>query len=662
MSKQEYTEKTYSFYQLLSDYKIEIPIIQRDYAQGRDDKSEIRNSFLSALLESMQLGRPRLKLDFIYGSIVNGCFQPLDGQQRLTTLFLLHWFAALKENTINLETKELLSRFTYETRISSRDFCSALINNSIEYNDFSMCKMSASIINSPWFFLSWKKDPTISAMLRTIDDIYDKFSGIEGLWDMLCSEHSPIYFYFVQLENIGLTDDLYIKMNARGKLLSPFENFKASLQKLVQDRKWERSMGHKDRFSFRIDTQWVDLFWDNFKIGNNVDDPLMRFMSTIIMIKLASEKVIEDRVGWIKKLHDDYNNLRVILITQDSYGYLYKCFELYNQRLEELKSVVLDFPLWRHSPSGNFLSHIANPSHTASYSHKVLFFAQTEYLLKNLTFNVDKYKDWMRVVRNIVARGNVEASGKRADITRSPEAFDSAITLVAELAKGCDDIYLYLAKVGDISSSFAKNQIEEEKFKAKLMYVDKEYRELIWRLEDTDLLMGRIDFAFYCMSGYQAGNIASVDQSKLSAIAEVIGKYFSKDGDISPNLRRALLTIEYNGEYKYYNYWRSFWSVGAATKHCLINGFRELEYCIAHDSCREYLKKLVNQLSTQTLENLIASFVPPADMPNWQIKLIKEPEHLNVKFSNFIAIPDDDSCCYLLRSKRPRELEGNTRS
>ena len=46
-------------------------------------------------------------------------------------------------------------------------------------------------------------------------------------------------------------------------------------------------------------------------------------------------------------------------------------------------------------------------------------------------------------------------------------------------------------------------------------------------------------------------------------------------------------------------------------------------------------------------------------MPKWKIKLIKDKQRLDSKFSNFIAIPADNSCCYLLKSKRPRELKGN---
>jgi Protein of unknown function DUF262 len=70
---------------------IEIPKFQRDYAQGRHDPgvTDIRSAFLDALHEALTDGDP-LGLDFVYGDIDNGVLRPLDGQQRLTTLFLVH--------------------------------------------------------------------------------------------------------------------------------------------------------------------------------------------------------------------------------------------------------------------------------------------------------------------------------------------------------------------------------------------------------------------------------------------------------------------------------------------------------------------------------------------------------------------------------------------
>ena len=118
----------YTFWELISKYRIEIPKIQRDYAQGREDKDieKIADKFLKDLRNSI-INSKQLNLDFVYGKVENDILIPLDGQQRLTTLFLIHWYLALKESKLTVEIKSILLRFTYETRISSQDFCKKLV-------------------------------------------------------------------------------------------------------------------------------------------------------------------------------------------------------------------------------------------------------------------------------------------------------------------------------------------------------------------------------------------------------------------------------------------------------------------------------------------------------------------------------------------------------
>ena len=64
--------------------KIIIPIIQRDYAQGRRDPDidRVRSRFLNSLYEAVS--NEPITLDFVYGDIdANGVMTPLDAQQRL---------------------------------------------------------------------------------------------------------------------------------------------------------------------------------------------------------------------------------------------------------------------------------------------------------------------------------------------------------------------------------------------------------------------------------------------------------------------------------------------------------------------------------------------------------------------------------------------------
>src|ERR1700761_5882844 len=88
--------------ELLIKHKIVVPQIQRDYAQGRDSELDLRKGFIKKIKEVLNLGASTLNLDFIYGytentGVQSSVFIPLDGQQRLTTLWLLHWYLAPRE-------------------------------------------------------------------------------------------------------------------------------------------------------------------------------------------------------------------------------------------------------------------------------------------------------------------------------------------------------------------------------------------------------------------------------------------------------------------------------------------------------------------------------------------------------------------------------------
>jgi len=665
MTNNTYKGKIIGFSELLQTEKIEIPIIQRDYAQGRIDKSEIRENFLRALLICINSSNP-IKLDFIYGSKVSGDFQPLDGQQRLTTLFLLHWYAATKDNIEVENYQYLLTNFSYETRITSRDFCSALINNKIEINENTQ-KASDKIIDSNWFFLSWKKDPTIDSMLRTIDDIHKIFFSITSLWEKLTNKPSLISFYYVELENIGLTDDLYIKMNARGKLLTSFENFKASFQKQIEEQKWEDNKSIHDSFALKIDTVWTDYFWHHFKKSNTIDDALMRLIATVAMIRQTIERTLtkaDERALLVTKLQEEPNSVKPENFTKSGFEFLISYFDLYDSLFKLELKLNLHFPMWRHTPKKSILSEIVFDENTystvqvnsATYSQKVLFFAQSEYLRRNELFDQIKFQDWMRVVRNIVSRGDIDKDGNRPDIVRSPQTFDGVINLINELAEFSDDIYAKLAVSEPLKSQFAKEQIEEERKKSKLIQYNPELKKEIFELEDNELLRGRIDFIFYCMS--YNNNPEAFNLDLFVKLKNVFHKYFSSENGLNNDLRRAFLTIGINGNYEFYNYWWSYWHTVGATKRRLFDRFRELEYFIYCDQ-REYFKKLIIKLIDKDLIQIAVDFIPSNGFPNWKIRLIKEPNLLDeMGKSNYIAIEDDNKACWLLKSKRPRDTEG----
>ena len=265
----------------------------------------------------------------------------------------------------------------------------------------------------------------------------------------------------------------------------------------------------------------------------------------------------------------------------------------------------------------------------------------------------------MRVVRNIVSRADLTADGKRSDIVRSPETFYGAINLVNELAAGSGDIYAYLS-VNSVSSSFAREQVKEEIIKSKIVTNTPDNKELIHKTEDNELLRGRITFTLEC-ANYK-NRIDEIDFDLLAKVQTVFENYFNKELESSnlefDKLRRALLTIEVNGSYCYYNYWWSYWYAGDAEKRKLFPLYRELEYFIGLPYFNQYFKKLVMLLTTQTYDEILANFSKPDNMANWQFRLIKEEKLLFNCNSKYIAIPQDNSCCFLLKGKRPSDTEG----
>lgn len=310
--------KAISFWNFLKENTIEIPIIQRDYAQGRLGKENLRKNFLKDLKNALG-GGETMKLDFVYGSMENGNLNPLDGQQRLTTLWLLHWYVALRAGELSEDNCKIFRKFTYETRISSREFCQNLCVPEY-FQNFDGKDIVGFIAKQTWFYSAWKQDPTVQSMLRMlggakiadkkgediIDGIEELFQetdedGFKSYWEKL-TQKEVIVFYHLPLKDFGLSDDLYIKMNARGKQLTSFENFKADLIGYITKRaedesleesvrvEWKKLLDPKSGIPIMLDTEWTDIFWKNKSYDNRMDEIYFAFLNRFFWNELFVAK------------------------------------------------------------------------------------------------------------------------------------------------------------------------------------------------------------------------------------------------------------------------------------------------------------------------------------------------------------------------------------
>lgn len=474
----------YTFWNLLKEYSIEIPIIQRDYAQGRtsDNATIIREELLDAIYQALTEQEP-LEFDFVYGTVEGDILYPLDGQQRLTTFFLLHWYIAQKEQHMDEATK-LLAKFSYTTRTSSRDFCKMLTQ--IDYRPERDVSVSEFIKDENGYFRAWDTDPTISHMLTMLDSIHDKFYDTEGLYENLTSEDCLLTFNYLPMEHYALTDELYIKMNARGKALSLFENFKA---KFIQHLK-QAELPY-EHFEERIDKEWTDLLWDYRDDDNTIDKQFMNlFCFFTEMQYLESEEPQEGDSPYstrkIRPLISYYD-------TEDVVDYLYKLFDLWKSKKQavEFQEMILSTEREKgkvrifDASSVDIFSAIINGEYVTLANKIILYSIMRRLIEVGEEDSLDSFRDYIRLVRNFLLNTRQFIRKKctyTLDLRYGRHAIPIMRHYINELVLS-DDPYQTLLDAD--FEGINMDILARERQKATLIKNKKKTKELIFALEDS---------------------------------------------------------------------------------------------------------------------------------------------------------------------------------
>jgi len=223
----QYTQIPSNLFALLSRYRVIIPGIQRHYVQGADnpEAKSIRENFINEIFSIIETGN-KLNLHFIYGPInTDGedSFVPVDGQQRLTTLWLIARYASEGlEESARKDVLKLLARFSYADRIHATRFCRALSSNDSHWDINN--KPSTDIIEQPWFWDYWKEDETVSSMLRMLSTIHEVWKKHSLESNQVLEALAERINFELKIDSFG--DDIYMKMNARGLQLTQWENFR----------------------------------------------------------------------------------------------------------------------------------------------------------------------------------------------------------------------------------------------------------------------------------------------------------------------------------------------------------------------------------------------------------------------------------------------------
>ena len=478
--------------------EIVIPIIQRDYAQGRQSEEGIRNEFLDALYSALSsfdadTKHPRnpVTLDFVYGDITeSGDFIPLDGQQRLTTLFLLSWYASRKEG-VHANQCQHLKHFHYKTRPSAEAFCECLV----EYRTANWEKeLSRQIRDEAWFPSSWNHDATISSMLVMLDAIQAKFKDVKDLWNAL--ESGAISFYFLPISKMGLTDDIYIRMNSRGKPLTEFEHFKALLLSGLRVRVGEDLA---KRIGVCLDQKWTDLLWPYARRTDDslVDRPFLRYFKFVCRI-LCHRKYA--RGGSLQQASfETMNNWGALRLLREFFLdaseinenalMLEKCFNCWCG--EDPEQWCARFVSKCHE-SGKILADTPDRfgkcvlDDKLSLGDMTLLYALVSYRMEreSLGLSDEQFAVRLRMIWNLIRNSVVEL----ADSARG----NNRLRMGPVFAQ-VDAILRTGLPLEECAPSFNASQLLEERDKHAWLVDHADQSESLWRLEDHPLLLGRVD-------------------------------------------------------------------------------------------------------------------------------------------------------------------------
>lgn len=497
-----------------------IPALQRDYVQGGRDY--IIKPFLDQLLAALKDER-KVDLNYLYGAMEKGKgFVPIDGQQRLITLWLLNLYIYTK----------IGKNYPVELKFASREFAnefSSKLKANLKFYIKSK-DLKNEIIDSPWFISGWQYDITVANMLKTLDYIsqkeIDDFSNY--------NKYENITFSFLDMDEKGLTDDIYVKMNGRGRPLSYFENLKSWMDEQVSNKS-EAADKNEENWQIKMDNKWTDFFWKNRNQNQEhpeeIDDEQQRLFYTLILLYWTQQennfsKKIEER---FKDKSVDKDSLMKYCNLDEKIFSFDKVQETVFKSLRESKQLI---PLYwieklnlfedgtfkfiedaldclYEIDTNNLLNSELNlflnerkkdEKRSVSYMYQIAMESATyektiPYLFvlintpkKYIEIGNTSFEQWIRMFRNLIENTTIT----KDNISK----ICACIRDITEIAEKSDkDFYNAIVDTKtryDTLEGFSKSQLSEEYQKAVKIIENQEWENEIKDAEEYKLLKGKI--------------------------------------------------------------------------------------------------------------------------------------------------------------------------
>lgn len=683
-----------SFYKAFKDKTIVIPTIQREYVQPLSET--VLAGFVDTLIKAYtvndesEITKSHKDLNYIYGigNIQDEEFEPIDGQQRLTTLWLIHLLIASR-NGISLPIS-----LDYQTREASSNFCKVLATNAEEVLATDKIP-SKEILDAKWFIGLWEHDITVASILKALDMIHEKINRtmvpVELIWNNMTNSN-VVSFAFHSTVDLG--DDVYVKMNSRGKPLSSFENLKSWLDdKLVSliDRGFSFKEYDDDFLSSwrqNIDNDWMELFWRNRNKNDvfpeEIDDEQLRLFYNIAYFTWAIKNPKERRemisnpddikelMALLKSDEDSLVSIilskvrrsnvdlplfildKVDLFNEEFFGNAFtilnglisyekqinECVQI-NPKQDVINEVCEKINFWAYPETKRPISFMCQLLMSESNEYvdynKMALAAALSYYASN-SYNKASIVEWMRCARNIIYNSDVNG-----------DSIHNILKALKKWSLQCKNLSINeLIKHFSNETGIDQKQIYEEKEKIVLKEnYDGALIKTINSLENHNFFMGRIQYLVKLAESEFSEDFKENFASKFIKFADLLNNLFGDNGPKFDGnqdkylIHRAILSLS--------NYYGMGYEYGGKGKWCLLKSKQDWKKYLEDfefDNQSEPaphnigLTRLLTRL--KNLENINGEYlkslidVNKQEVTDWRYYLIEYPSMWNYMGYNII--------------------------
>ena len=514
------------FKKLINDYIIYVPEFQRNYLQGDDSNESIkykRDRLLDDIFNCIESQSKSMDLGFIYGRVEESykgkLFYPYDGQQRLTTLYFLYLLIYFKFNKYD-EIYSIKEKLSYQTRISTNRFIESFLSWILDskekdniYNDFwnkDGKDLKGFIINQDWFMMTeWNYDVSIINMLSIIVEISGRIkknlgdkTGIDNFIDK--DENNPFQFDFIYVDDISKSDDLYIKINARGKALAPFENLKSDI-----DEYWN----NEDKT--KLDAEWTEYVWNQLDVNDknkekSFDNSFYNLLSNIFYLQYLvgldrnniNDKKLSEIENKYKKGIVDKEWITPKLCCDSPYQMISSFLDAMTGPFKSIKDEQIESVNRKIFGLGDY----QNNNGQNKMERADLFEIFVYYYSVSSLFNKNdmEFTDKRNLLNEIETVTNRIIENQRPYLdspTYLVKALKSVKVLIDNSIKSHGVYKFFLSIDNDkkelIRNGLMKEQVEEEILKAKLIDKDSRYVDLFDKSYKELKNKGQLGFIFY---------------------------------------------------------------------------------------------------------------------------------------------------------------------